>query len=150
MKKAIMAGIALVSLLFLLSACSGGVSQEQYNKVTADLTAAQTQVQSLQSQVQSLQTDKTSLTKKSAAALAYTEFFDVLMWPAWNGEGLTSRFTYASQDDYTADLKNRASRIGDNKLTDYIEQMQQGGQTDAKIIYELMNYCFSKIEGNLK
>jgi hypothetical protein len=150
MKKAILAGIALVSVVFLLSACSSGVSQEQYYKVTANLTFAQAQVQSLQTQVQSLQTDKTSLTKKSAAASAYAEFFDVLMYPAWKQVEITPRFTYASEDDYLTDLKKRASSIGDNNLTKYIQQLQQGGQTATTATYDLMNYCLSKIEENLK
>jgi len=150
MKKAILAGIAVTAVVFLLSSCSSGVSQEQYNKATADLTAAQTQAQSLQTQLQSLQSDKTTLTQKNAAALAYAEFLDALMSPAWQNEGIAARFTYTSRDDYLADLNQRASSIGDSKLTDYLQQIQNGDQSAETKVYELMSYCISKIEDSLK
>jgi hypothetical protein len=81
MKRTILTVLALLSLVILLTSCSGGVSQEQYNKVSNDLTAAQSQIQSLQS-------DKQVLTKNSAATLAYTEFLDVLMYRLGNRLGL--------------------------------------------------------------
>jgi hypothetical protein len=90
------------------------------------------------------------MTKKNAVASAYAEFFDVLMYPAWNQVGITPRFTYTSYTDWLADMNNRAISIGDNELSNYVQQLQQGGQTATTASYNLMNYCMSKIEGNLK
>jgi len=66
MKKAIATGIALVLMLFLLPSCAVGVPQEEYDRVSSDLAAAQTQIQSLQddltkaeARIQSLQGDLT-------------------------------------------------------------------------------------------
>ncbi len=82
MKKVIVTGMVLILMLFLLPSC--GVSQEDYDQVSSDLTAAQ-------SQVQSLQGDLTAAEEKLAEALAYAEFLesvyaeflDIPMYQAW-------------------------------------------------------------------
>jgi len=69
MKRRILVGLALI--LPLLSAISCGVPQEEYNKLSSDLTVAQTQIQSLQSD---LSTKKAELsTKESELVTAQTE-----------------------------------------------------------------------------
>ncbi|MCK4368562.1 MAG: protease inhibitor I42 family protein, partial [Dehalococcoidales bacterium] len=82
MKKVIVTGMVLILMLFLLPSC--GVSQEDYDQVSSDLTAAQ-------SQIQSLQGDLTVAEEKLAEALAYAEllesvyaeFLDIPMYQAW-------------------------------------------------------------------
>ena len=62
MKKASMIGMALVLALFLVTSC--GASQEQLEKISSELAAAQTETQSLQGELS---------TKESALAAAQTE-----------------------------------------------------------------------------
>ena len=45
----------LLALPFLLAACGGGVSQEEFDAVQADLQVAQARVQSLEAQAAGLQ-----------------------------------------------------------------------------------------------
>ncbi len=68
MKRAFSAVALLCSIILLISSCSRGVSQEKYDKVNNDLTAAQAQIQTLQSQVSSLQSDHTNLTTKTSSS----------------------------------------------------------------------------------
>jgi outer membrane murein-binding lipoprotein Lpp len=171
MKRTILTALTLLSLVILLASCSGGVSQEQYNKVSNDLTAVQSQIKSLQSdnvaaqsqiqslqsdkasaqsQIQSLQSDKQVLAKNSAVTLAYIEFLDVLMYPAWKQVGLTTRFTFAADTDWLVAIKNRATNIGDIFLTNNIQQLEKGGASANTAMYNLMDYCLGKVEGNLK
>ena len=49
MKKAIVIGMVLILMFFMLSSC--GVSAEEYAKVSADLVAAQTEISGLQSEL---------------------------------------------------------------------------------------------------
>ena len=69
MKKAIVVCLALI--LILLSAISCGVPQEDYAKVISDLTAAQTQIQSLQGELSTKETELS--TKESELAAAQTQ-----------------------------------------------------------------------------
>lgn len=81
MKKVIVIGMVLIMMLFLLPSC--GIPQEDYDRVSSDLAAAQ-------SQIQSLQGDLTEAEEKLAEALAYAEFLelvyaelDIPMYRAW-------------------------------------------------------------------
>ena len=81
MKKVIVVGMVLLLVLFLLPSC--GVSQEDYDRVSSDLSAAQ-------SQIQSLQGDLTGAEEELAEVLAYAGFLelayaelDIPMYQAW-------------------------------------------------------------------
>jgi len=166
MKKAIPIVMILLPMLFLLTSCGGGVSQEEYDKAKADLAAAQAQIQSLQSdlttaqeqnqslpsdltqaqaQIQSLQTDIEAAEKKSAEALAYTEFLDVLMYPAYKDVGITPRFNFEDEIKWFVELTNRATDIGDAELSNYIDELDK-----ESTMYDLLDYCFETIEKSLK
>lgn len=165
MKKVISIVMILLPMLFLLTSC-GGVSQEEYDKVSSDLAAAQAQIQSLQSdlssaqeqnqslpsdltqaqaQIQSLQTDIEAADQKSAEALAYTEFLDVLLYPAYKQAGITPRFNFEDDVKWFVELTNRATDIGDSKLSDYVGELDK-----ESTMYEVWDYCFEKIENLLK
>jgi len=68
MKKAILTGMVLVLMLFLLPSCAAGVSQEQYDKISSDLAAAQTQIQSLQDESSAKETELSAKESEFAAA----------------------------------------------------------------------------------
>ncbi len=168
MKKAILISMALILVLFLLPSCGAGVSQEEYDKVKADLASAQAQIQSLQNdlaaaqeqnqslpsdlaqaqaQIQSLQTDIEAADQKSAEALAYTEFLDVLMYPAYKQAGINPRFGFEDDVEWFVELKNRATDMGDTKLSSYIKDLEKG---DESAMYEMWDYCLGIIEEALK
>ncbi len=146
-KRTFLIGMVLILMLFLLPSCAAGVSQEEYDRVTSDLAVAQTQIQSLEgdlteaeAQIQSLQTDKEVSEEKRAEALAYAEFVDVLLWPAWKKAGITPRFAFEDEVDWLVELKNRASDLGDTKLSNYIK-----GLDEAATLVALYDYCLGRI-----
>ena len=71
MRKAIVTGIALVLMFFLLPSCAAGVPQEEYDRVSSDLAAAQAQVQSLQSELSAKETELSA--KESDLTAAQTQ-----------------------------------------------------------------------------
>jgi outer membrane murein-binding lipoprotein Lpp len=165
MKKAISIVVILLPMLFLLTSC-GGVSQEEYDRVSSDLASAQAQIQALQNelavaqeqsqslpsdlaqaqaQIQSLQTDIEATGQKSTEALAYTEFLDVLMYPAYKEAGIIPRFDFEDEIKWFVELTNRATAIGDARLSDYVDDLDK-----ESTMYELLDYCFETIENLLK
>lgn len=58
MKRIIGVGLSLVMVLLFLVSC--GVPQEKYDKLNSDLTAAQTQIQSLQSDLSAKESELTA------------------------------------------------------------------------------------------
>jgi outer membrane murein-binding lipoprotein Lpp len=168
MKKAIPIVMILLPMLFLLTSCGGGVSQEEYDRVSSDLAEAQAQIQSLQNdlaaaqeqnqslpsdlaqaqaQIQSLQNTIEAADQKSAEALAYTEFLDILMYPAYKDVGITPRFDFEDEVEWLVGLKNKATDIGDTKLSNYIKELEKG---DESAMYDMWDYCLETIENLLK
>jgi outer membrane murein-binding lipoprotein Lpp len=154
MKKAILIAMILLPMLFLLPSCAAGVSQEEYDKVTSDLAAAQAQIQSLQTdltqaeaQIQSLQGDLTTASENPAEALAYAEFLDILMYPAWKEAGITPRFQFADDAEWVAELQNRATALGDTKVSNLFKEIEEGGEIT---VAKLTDHCLEVIEEALK
>ena len=161
MKKTILIGMVLILMLFLLPSCAAGVSQEEYDRVSSDLAAAQTQIQSLQgeltavrgdlteaqAQIQSLQSDMEVAEKKPAEALAYAEYLDILLYPVWKEAGLTPRFEFGDDFEWFVELKNRASDMEDTKLGNYIKELEKGSEAAMS---EPWDYCLDRIEKALK
>jgi outer membrane murein-binding lipoprotein Lpp len=171
MKKTILTGMVLILMLFLLSSC--GVPQEDYDRVSSDLAAAQTEIQSLQgdltavradltkaegdlaaaqddltkaqAQIQSLQGDKEATEEKRAEALAYAEFVDILMWPALVASEITPRFAFENAVEWLVELKNRASDLGDTKLSNYVKELDEPATFSA-----ISDYCLDRVEQALK
>lgn len=144
---------ALVLLIpFVVSAC--GIAQEQYDKVNSDLAVVKTQIQSLQvelagaqEQIKSSQSGKEALEKKNAKALAYIEFLDVLLYPAWQQARITTRINFADDLEWIAELTNRDAKLGDINVSRYVDQLKMGDKT---VITRLMDYCLRALEVNLK
>jgi len=91
MKKAIVIGMALVLVLFLMTSC--GVSQQEYDKVGSDLTTAQTQIQLLQGELSAKETELSAkeselkVTKeKLKQGKARFEILNAIFMPALTGE----------------------------------------------------------------
>lgn len=172
MRKTILTGMVLILMLFLLPSCATGVSQEEYDRVSSDLAADQTQTQSLQAdlskaqaqiqslqgdltkaqaQIQSLQSGKGGTEEKCAEALAYTEYLDILMNRVWKDAGLTPRFVFEDEIEEMLELRSRADDMGDTTLTSYVKELGPGNEAAMKAaMTELWSYCLDRIEKALK
>lgn len=61
MKKQILIALTMSLILLVLTSCSGGIAQTEYDKVKSDMQSIQDQYNSLQTSAQSLQAEKTKL-----------------------------------------------------------------------------------------
>ena len=84
MKKAILVGSVLILMLLLITSC--GVPQEEYDKVSSDLAAAQTQIQSLQSELSEKEGELEAAQEKLAQGRARIEILNAIFIPAMTGE----------------------------------------------------------------
>ena len=172
MRKTFLIGMVLILMLFLLPSCAAGISREEYDRISSDLAAAQTQNQSLQAdlteaqadlaeaqadlaeaqaQIQSLQSDGGVAGEKCIEALAYAEYVDVLMNPVWKDAGLTPRFIFEDEIEWMLELRSRASDMGDTELTSYVKELGSGdGATMQATMTALWDYCLDRIEEALK
>ncbi len=167
MKKTILTSMVLILILFWLPSCAG-VSQEEYDRVSSDLAAAQTQIQSLQAdlskaqaqiqslqgdlteaqaQIQSLQSDIEVADKNPAEALAYAEFLDILMYHAFRDCGITPRFTFEDDIEWLVEVRSRASDIGGTELSGWIKELERHNEA---VMSDLWDYCLGGIEKALK
>jgi len=171
MRKIILTIITLILALSLLSSCAG-VSQEDYDKVSNDLAATQTQMHLLQDdltnaqeqiqplldtvaatqaeltkvqeEIQSLKSDKTAANTNRATALAYAEFLDIVMQKIWlEREDIEPRFFFSEEAVWLVDLRIRADYMKDTKLITIVEGMEMGISPDMT---EVVYYCLGKIE----
>lgn len=154
MKKAILTGMVLVLMLFLLPSCTTGVSQEEYQEVTSDLAAAQTQIESLQgdlteaqAQIQSLQSNEEVIEGKRAEALVYAEYLDMILYPVWKEAGIAPRFDFEDELEWLLGLRDRASEMEDESLSNYVEELIEGSEGAMD---QLWNYCLERIEQALE
>jgi len=175
MKKAIMIGMGLVLMLFLLPSCVAGVSPAEYERVSSDLAATQAQIQSLQadltaaqSQIQWLQDDLTAVQgdlakvqpqiqplpedkevaeEKHAEALAYAEYMDILMYQLWKEAKLTPRFDFEDDSEWIMELRSRTSDMGDVELGNYAKELEERREFAMERIWY---YCLDRIEKALK
>ena len=120
-------------------------AEAQIQSLQGDLTAVRADLAEAEAQIQSLQSDKDAAEKKRVEALAYAEFVDVLMYPAWIEAGLTPRFVFEDDVDWLVKLTNRASDMGDTKLSSYIKELDEAATFSA-----LSDYCLDRIEKALK
>jgi len=120
MKKAIMVGLALIPMLLFITSC--GVPQEEFNRVSSDLAAAQTQIQSLQSDLSAKETElsvkgsELEATKgKLEQGQARIEILNAIFLPAITGE--LDRMTEAESVAYFLEWRDKVVAVGDPTLT---------------------------------
>ena len=107
MKKYIALNLLLLSFIVLLPSCSGGVSQDRYDKVNGDLAKAQAQIQSLQSD---LKTTNTTIEKVKLLA----DIVDSLLPAYSNPAGLN----YEELKRIQVQWADSVNQIGDSVLSD--------------------------------
>jgi len=100
MKKAIVISIALVLMLFLLPSCAAGVPQEEYDRVSSDLAAAEEQ----------LEQGKTRI-----------EILNAIFIPAITGE--LDRMTESEAVNYFLGWRDKINAVGDPTLTAKFETL---------------------------
>jgi len=171
MRKTILIIITSIVTLSLLSSCTG-VSQEDYDKVSNDLAAAQNQIQSLQDdlteaqgkiqplqdslataeaelakaqkEIQSLKSNNAAASASRATALAYAEFLDIVMYKIWlDREDIDPRFFFSEEDVWLVEMRVRADYMKDDKLIEIVEQIEIGLFPN---ITDLVYYCLGRIE----
>ena len=175
MRKTFLIGMVLILMLFLLPSCAAGISREEYDRISSDLAAAQTQNQSLQAdlteaqadlteaqadlaeaqadlaeaqaQIQSLQSDGGVAGEKCIEALAYAEYLDILMYQLWKEAKLTPRFDFEDDSEWMMELKSRADDIGDAELSNYAKELEERHEFAME---RLWFYCLDRIEKALK
>ena len=113
MKKYIWVVALLFSIVMLLSSCSSGISQEQYDKVSSDLTNAQTQIQTLQTQISSLQRDLQAANDKINRAKILADIVDSMMKIYSNASAMTE----AQLAETYVQWSNGIKAIGDPLLS---------------------------------
>jgi len=131
MKKVIVTGMVLILMLFLLPSC--GVSQEDYDRASSDLTAAQSQIQSLQGDLTAVQGDLTGAEEKLAEALAcaellesvYAEFLDIPMYQAWLRVEVNQEFVIPLVSNPTTGYSWQA--IYDETMLELVEKAYEPG-----------------------
>ncbi|OGO31537.1 MAG: hypothetical protein A2Z29_10695 [Chloroflexi bacterium RBG_16_56_11] len=139
MKKAIGIGLALISILLLAASCGGGVSQDEYDKVSADLTAARAENQNLQTQLSTKtaelaakDSELETLKKNSARARAEMEVLNSIFIPAMTGE--LSDFTGAEAFNLFLGLLDKVKAIGDAGLTDSFQAIMSSETADQAVL----------------
>ncbi len=131
MKKIFGIGMALILILLLSVSCSSGVSQDKYDKVNSDLTAAQAQVQTLQAQLSAKQSEFDASNAKLVKAKADVDVLNAIFIPAMSGE--FANMTETEIKDLFEEWQNQVNAIGDAALTAKFQAIvdSQGGQGET-------------------
>ena len=141
MRKAIVIGIIpLVLTLVLLPACAAGVPQEEYTRVTSDLAAAQTQIQSLEGDLSAKETELS--TKESELEVvkgkleqgkATSEILNAIFIPAMTGE--LDEMTDAEAISWLLEFRDKVIAVGDPTLTAKFEVMLETLSDEASMSF---------------
>jgi len=152
MKKAIIVGLALIPILLFITSC--GVAQEEYDRVSSDLAAAQTQIQSLQGELSTKETElsaketelsakETELSAKETEleaaeekleqGKARIEILNAIFIPAMTGE--LDRMTEAESVSYFFEWRDKIMDVGDPVLIVKFEAMMEAFSDEALLSF---------------
>jgi len=118
MKKGISLGLALIMVVLLfpfLISCSSGISQDKYDKVNADLTAAQVQIQKLQGDITTKDATLKSANDKLAKAKNEINVLNTIFIPALTGE--LNNKTQSEMMTVFLGWRDKVNTFGDPALT---------------------------------
>ena len=138
MKKAILIGMVLVLVLFLIPSCAAGVPQEEHDKLVSDLAAVQTQIQSLQSDLAAKETELSTkeseletTREKLEQGKARIEILNAVFIPAITGE--LDRMTEAEAVNYFFEWRDKIKDVGDPALTAKFQALIDSGFSDEAL-----------------
>ena len=136
MKKAIMVGLALILMLTLLISC--GVPQEEFDKVSSDLAASQTQIQSLQGELSAKETELSAkqseleaTREKLEQGKARIEILNALFIPAITGE--LDEMTETEAMNYFFEWRDKIKAVEDPVLTAEFQTLIDSGFSDQAL-----------------
>jgi len=131
MKKFLGIGLALILILLLSVSCSSGVSQEKYDKVNSDLTAAQAQIQTLQTQLSAKESELGASNDKIKAAKAEIDVFNAIFIPAMSGE--FANMSETEMMNLFLKWRDQVTSLGDADLTSKFQAIinSTGGQQET-------------------
>ena len=132
--------IVLTSLIAV--SCVANVSQEEYDKLAAELSAAQAQVEALQSDLESAQSRIALLEEKITRAKAQADIISGLFVPALTGE--LNEMTSAESTRYFLEWRDQVEASGDILLKDKFQTLM-----DAEFANEGMMDFFLYLFENL-
>ena len=136
MKKAILVGITLLPLLIIVSC---GVPQQEYDKVSSDLTATQRQIQSLQA-------EKQALKEKLDESKARIEILNDFVIPSLTGK--VQNMTNAEAVNFLLEWGDSIDTIGDPLLTRKFQVLMAAWSDEA--LDSLYTYLYEDILKTLK
>ncbi|MFH1638979.1 MAG: hypothetical protein ABIB93_01495 [Chloroflexota bacterium] len=131
--------IALFSLLCLPSSCAKGVTKEDYDKLSKDLSDAKFMIASLD-------IDNEVRAENMAEASVYASFLDLLMYQSLKEEGIPVRFNFADEASWLEEVFYRASVMEDQKLIDLLHKTVGDGLS----INLVADYCIAHIREALR
>ena len=131
MKKAIMVGLALIPMLLFITSC--GVPQEEFNRVSSDLAAAQTQIQSLQGDLSAKESELQAAKGKLEQGKARVEIINAIFVPAMTGE--LDRMTEGEAINFFFEWRDKIKDVGDPALTAKFEAMMQTFSDEALLSF---------------
>jgi outer membrane murein-binding lipoprotein Lpp len=121
MKKQIVIGAVLLSVLLLLTSCSG-ISKEEYDRAKSDLAAAQAQLTTKTSELD-------SANNKLAQGTDRIEIINAILIPAMTGE--MDNMTESESIHFFLDFRDKINAIGDVTLTAKFEALIDDYSSDA-------------------
>ena len=149
MKKTLSSGLALIMLVLVLPflvSCSG-ISQEKYDKVNSDLTAAQTQILKLQDDLTAKDTELKANDAKLGKAKNEIEVLNAIFIPAITGE-----LNNKSQDEMASiflSWRDKVNTIGDPTLSTKFQAIIDSGGGN-EVTMEFFRYLLVQIGETVK
>jgi outer membrane murein-binding lipoprotein Lpp len=152
MKKGL--GIAVVSILLLTFLAACGISQDKYDKVNSDLTAAQTQIQTLQgdltaknAELAAKDTELKATREKMGKAKGMIEVINGIFVPAIKGE--FDNMTQTENLNYFLSWRDKVNAIGDATLTAKFQAIIDS-EGDAETTLAFFVYLFESVPKTLE
>ena len=138
MKKVVIVGLALIPILLFITSC--GVAQEEYDRVSSDLAAAQTQIQSLQGELSTKETELSAKETELEAAeekleqgKARIEILNAIFIPAMTGE--LDRMTEMEALNFFLEWRDKIKDMGDPVLIVKFEAMMETFSDEALLSF---------------
>lgn len=135
--KAIIAGVALLLISFLTASCSPGVSQEEYDRVSSELTQTQQELASTRSQLSKAQSDLEGLRK----ACPPGDFATLTELENWAKAHVQPTTTYVDAA-FKAALKVQSAALGDGYLVSVNIDYDQVGDSYVVSCSAITGDCF--------
>jgi len=137
--------IVLISLIAV--SCVATVSQEEYDKVKAELVAAQAQVETLQSDLKAAQSRIELLEQKVVRAKAQAEIISGLFVPALTGE--FNEMTTSESTHFFLEWRDQVEASGDTLLKDKFQALIDAEFADEGMM-DFFLYLFENLPKTLE